>query len=92
MTADHVTLLATFLVDFWAAGCSKKVAIVQKNCLIFSILGNLLEPELIIKGWEGLINPCQFRRTVYWHCENDKNVGILLLATNGLSFTDKGPV
>ena len=27
-----------------------------------------------------------------WHCENDINVGIVFLATNRLSFTDRGTV
>ena len=44
--ADHVTL--PFISG--RQGVRKKVAILHKNCLIFSIFGNLLVPELIIKG------------------------------------------
>ena len=37
MIADHVTLLDIFLPNFCAEGCLKKVAIFQKNSLIFLI-------------------------------------------------------
>ena len=34
------------------------------------------------KGFLRRLNPCQFRRNICWHCENDINVGIVFLATN----------
>ena len=50
MIADHVTLPAIYLPFISGRqDALKKVAILQKNCL-FSIFGNLLVSELIIKG------------------------------------------
>ena len=69
----------------------KKVAILQKICVIFSIFGNLLVPELIIKGWEGLI-PANleelFIGTVKWH----KLWNCVVNNQRYVSFTDKGSV
>ena len=54
MIANHVTLLAIFLLNFWAAGCSSEGGnFAKKNnnkLVLFSNFGNLLVPELIIKG------------------------------------------
>ena len=52
LIADHVTLLSIFLLNFWAAGCSSEGGnFAKKNSpIFFSIFGNLLVPELIIKG------------------------------------------
>ena len=36
--------------------------------------------------------PKNRRLDVYWYCEDDIKVGIVFIAINGLSFTDKGPV
>ena len=45
-----------------------KCAKIALNCCV---LGHLLVSELILKGWEDS-KPCQFQRTVYWHCKSDK--------------------
>ena len=52
LIADHVTLLSIFLLNFWAAGCSSEGGNFAKKLVLFffSIFGNLLVPELIIKG------------------------------------------
>ena len=54
MTVGHVTLLGTFEFAFWSA---ESFAEVPWKCVKFPhcfVLGHLLVPELIIKGWEGL--------------------------------------
>ena len=50
--ADHVTLLAIFLLNFWAVGrmLLRRWIFCKKMALLFSIFGNSLVPELIIKG------------------------------------------
>ena len=68
----------------------KKVAILQKIALFFNFW-QFAGAWAHRKGLRRL-NPCQLQRNVYWHCENDINVGIVLVATNGLSFTDKRQV
>ena len=73
MIADHVTLLAIFLLYFWAAESSLEGVKFAKFNLCQFMLRRL--------------NPCQFKRIFYWHCENGINVGIVLLATNGLSLS-----
>ena len=56
MIADHVTLPAILCFIFGRQDALKKVAISQKKLpYCFQFFGNLLVPELIIKGWEGLI-------------------------------------
>ena len=54
MIANHVALLAVFLLNF-CQEVLQKVSNLQKIMPYFLIYGNLLVSELIIKGWEGLI-------------------------------------
>ena len=71
MVGGHMTTLGTFKFTFWSWRSFAELPWKWVQiALICCVLGHLLVLELIFKGWEGL--PCQFQRTVYWHCECDK--------------------
>ena len=67
MAAGHVTILGWFEFTFCSAESWQELrqfeANIAPNCIV---LGHLLVPELIIKGWDGKF------QSVYWYCEFDK--------------------
>ena len=55
MAAGHVTLLGSFELTFSSAeSCGTLMQFGAKITPNFIVLGHLLVPELIIKGWDGL--------------------------------------
>ena len=77
MIADHYSPYSSLISGRQDA--LKKVAVLQKT-LPFFIFWHFAVVGAYHKELRRRI-PCQFRRTVYWHCENGINVGIVLLAT-----------
>ena len=77
----HVTILGAFEFAFWSARSSAELPWKWVQiALICCVLGHLLVPELIIKGWEGLnlanfkelfigtVNVTNFVQMLDWSC------------------------